>query len=539
MKSPRYTNILLLGALSLQSTTSFSKKLAHPNVIMLFADQHNAGVFGYTGHPDVITPNLDKMADQGVVFNRAYCQDGICAPSRSSIMTGLYPRTLGFLTNGKVNTTIIQKSFPLALAFQQNGYDTYSFGKRHLEDRIGEGWTEIKSDIASESPKDNYAKWIEKEGYAEEFGEDWASAGTGRFPAGNSMEGKIFPISPMATKASRVPQNKTMEAYAAGNTIKVINEHAKTRKPFFCFTSFHRPHQPYTYQPKYFAMYDVSKWGEGTKVNGGVREPASLRQSSKELPPMLANLREKKNGVWCLGLAKENEQLYRNYIGSYYALVTDIDYWVGEIINELEKNGMLENTIILYTSDHGDFVGGHGMIEKAAVGHNVYEETLRVPLMFYWKNHILKGIQNYDLIESLDIYPSLIELAGIRLPKLEIPLQGISLAPTLLQNRSVKRDFVVSENWSQATVITKDMKLGIWLDPQGGGPDYRNFGNMLFDYKTDKYELKNLYNSPDYTESQIKLMKYFKTFEETISSVGKEEVVKNMFVKNGKRVNQN
>ena len=499
-----------------------------PNVILIFSDQHNADVFGYQGHADVKTPNLDTMAKGGVVFNRAYCQNAISAPSRMSMFTGLYPRTIGAMDNAPLNTNVINHAISLQAALQANGYDTYAFGKRHLDSGANLGWTNDKSHMAKESPAENYVSWIEKEGFADEFGEDWA-AEFGQYPPGNSKEKTKFPTAKMGTRTSRLNEKSTMEAYSTENTLEIIRQHKVSGKPFFCFTSFYHPHQPYTPLPKYLGMYDITKWGKGTQQNDGIKMPESLHQPADELPPMLSSLRKSKTGIWCLGLAAEDEQLYRNYIGSYYALVTEIDAQVGRIFAELDKNGMAENTLIIYTSDHGDFVGGHGMIEKAALGHNVYEETLRVPMMFFWKGKFPAGYVNNDLVGLIDLYPTIMELTGSKQPQTEYKLQGISLSKTLTSKKQTKRKYIVSENYSQATVITKEYKLGIMINPTAAAAnrDYREFGNMLFERKSDKNEVKNRITSTELNPVIKKLEGYFAEFEKQISDEGKTEMVKN------------
>jgi arylsulfatase len=416
-----------------------AKNKQKPNVIFIISDQHKADVMGFQGHPDVITPNLDAMARGGVVFNRAYCQNAISAPSRMSMFTGLYPRTIGAMDNTHLETRAVNSAKSLQSVFQANGYTTYAFGKRHLDSAADEGWTVRKSHMAKESPADNYVKWIEEQGFADEFGQDWA-AEFGKYPDGNSKSGTKYPTAKMGTRTTRLPEDKTMEAYSTQLTLEVIRNHKKSGTPFFCFTSYYRPHQPYNPLPKYLAMYDVTKWGRGTLNKDGLKMPESLRQPANQLPPMLADLRKSKNGIWCLGLAAEDEQLYRDYIGAYYALVTEIDALIGEIFAELEKNGMAENTIVVYTSDHGDFVGAHGMIEKAALGHNVYEETLQVPMLFFRKGKFQAGYKNNDLVGLIDLYPTLLELAGIPKPKTEYPLQGISLAETITKKGACKAE---------------------------------------------------------------------------------------------------
>ena len=504
-----------------------AKTTQKPNVILIFSDQHKADVFGYQGHADVKTPNLDAMAKGGVVFNRAYCQNAISAPSRMSLFTGLYPRTIGALDNSPLTTNIVKNAVSLQAALQANGYETYAFGKRHLDSGADKGWTMNKSHIAKESPTDNYVSWVDKNGFADAFGEDWA-AEFGKYPEGNSKSGTKFPTAKMGTRTTRLPENATMEAYSTELTLDVIRNHKQSGKPFFCFTSFYRPHQPYNPLPNYLAMYNITKWGKGTMYNDGLKLPESLHQPADQLPPMLASLRKSKTGIWCLGLAAEDEQLYRDYIGAYYALVSEIDARVGEIFAELEKTGMAENTIVIYTTDHGDFVGAHGMIEKAALGHNVYEETLRVPLMFFWKGKLAAGYKNNDLVGLIDLYPTIMELTGSKKPPTDYKLQGISLAKTVTAKKPTKRSYMVSENYSQATVITKDYKLGIMLDPTAAAAnrDYRAFGNMLFERKTDVHEVNNRIHSAELNPVIKKLTAYFAAFEKQISDEGKTEMVK-------------
>lgn len=370
--------------------------------------------------------------------------------------------------------------------------------------------------------------WVEQKGYADAFGKDWATT-TGTYPDGNSMAGSAYAKSEMGTRATNVPEDCTMEAYTAANTIEMLKEYAKgdRSEPFFCFTSFYRPHQPYTPLPEYWSHYNKEEWGTGTRNGGSIAMPVTLRQDRMELPKYLRNQRKNQNLPWCLGLAAEDEQLYRNYISAYYALVEEVDYWIGEIFKVLKETGLDENTIVVYTSDHGDFVGRHGMIEKAAIGHNIYEETLRVPLIFYWKGRIPSGQTRSSLISLVDIYPTLIDLAGLPEPELTLPLQGISYKDNIMKGGKSPREYVVSENWSQATVITDGYKLGIWLEPpsQYSANDYRDQGNMLYDMKTDPDETYNLYGSETYRQTVNMLEAYYRDFETRVSDMGKKEVV--------------
>lgn len=470
--------------------------MTKPNVLILFSDQHKASVTGYENHPDVSTPHLDRLAMEGTQFRRAYCQDAICVPSRYSMFSGLYPRTLQCFDNPDRSQTM-REVIPIQRMFQQAGYVTAAMGKRHLSEACDDGWTTTAGHSWAENPDDNYVRWINEQGYAAEFAQDWA-AEFGRTPRGSALGQQEIPFAMMATRQSALPDAMTMEAFTRLRTVEFLEERAKDKQPFFCWASFYRPHQPYTPLKRYWDRHDRSRWGKGTNAGDAISMPRNLHQAVEELPPLLQTQFAGKNRVWRLDKAREDEQLYRDYVSAYYALVEEIDVCIGEIIAQLDQIGLKENTIVIYTADHGDFVGAHGMIEKCAKGHNIFEDTLRVPLIFRWPEHIQSNSTCHDLAELVDIYPTLLELCGITQPRLKHSLQGKSLVETLLEGAPVGRPFTVSENWSQSTIITDRYKLGVWQKPADGKhPDFRAFGNMLFDLENDPDEIVNIYEESE------------------------------------------
>ncbi|MDA3822195.1 MAG: sulfatase-like hydrolase/transferase [Bacteroidales bacterium] len=516
---------LALSISACKNTGKSSADTKKPNVLILFSDQHNKNVMGYENHPDVITPNLDKLASEGLVFDRAYCPVGICTPSRSSFLTGLMPRTLGLLTNPG-HTSVMEDAVSMATIFKTNGYKTYTFGKRHVSSSIDAGWDVKKDHMFKPDDDDNYISWIERNGYAMEFAEDWA-AEFGRGPRGSSAFDSIFPTADLGTRISKLPEGYTMEAYTMKETIKMIQEEAESDSPFFCWANFYRPHQPYNPLEKYMKMYDVSDWGEGTKKGGSIKMPDNFYEPAEHLPPLLQSQRKGGNKVWNMDKAFENEQLWRNYIGAYYALVTEIDHCVGEILFALEEAGIEDETIVIYTSDHGDFAGNHGMVEKAAAGQNIYEDILNIPLIIKYPGKIKGGEVVAELVLNSDILPTLIELLDLDTPELIYPIQGESLADLILNNDFQGRDYIVSESWSQATVITRQYKLGMMIDPTSVHPawDYREFGDMFFDRINDPLETDNRIDDQKYIE-QIKLLRgYLEEYEQNTSAKGKEELI--------------
>lgn len=502
-----------------------------PNVIILFSDQHNKNVMGFEGHPDVLTPNLDKFSKQSVVFDRAYCTTGICAPSRSSLMTGLYPRTLGLLSNIE-RTSVMEEVVSMAVMFKLNNYRTFAFGKRHTSLAVDAGWDEQRSHLCNETMGNSYTEWVEKNGFGKEFALDWA-AEFGKGSDCSEQSGKKIPIADLGTRISALPENMTMEAFTTQLTIQMIKEQAKSDTPFFCWSTFYRPHQPYTPLKKNMDLYDVTDWGEGRKNGSSIKKPASLYELKENIPPMMQTIRNGANKVWNVDKANLDEQLWRNYIGAYYALVSEVDFCIGQILKALDEAGIADETIVIYTSDHGDFVGNHGMVEKVAAGQNVYEDILNIPLIIRIPENKQNGKRSAELVSLVDVYPTLVDLLGLKMPAMKYSIQGKSMKETLTKGKPMKRNYFVSESWSQATVVTKDFKLGMMIDPTNYAKkfDYRSFGNQFFIRKLDSLEINNQINNKVYKSEIGKLKAYYQEFTSITPDIGKQEVVSKMKLK--------
>ena len=478
-----------------------------PNVLFIVADQHNADVLGCAGHPVVKTPRLDALAEAGVRFVRTYCQDAICVPSRTSFMTGLYPRTTGCVDNP--NKPPFHKTlFPMQHAFQQSGYRTGCFGKRHLP-HIGElalGWDQSATTInPNQDPSDeNFTDWITERGQLDAHKRDF----------GGSHKADLM------SHITEVREENRTTTYVTDKTLAFVEQCRDEAKPFFCWTNYIFPHQPYTPLQKWADMYQEDE----TALPESVTEPA------ENLPPELQSWRGNTRRPWNLGTAAKDHALYRRYVAYYYSLTSEVDACIGQLMDGLERLGLSENTIVIYTADHGDFVAAHGMVEKCALGHNVYEETLRVPLIVSWPKHFRKGVVNDSLVELVDLYPTLIDLVGLRRPKDAPALPGKSLKRALTKNKATGRKYAVSENWSQVTVITDRYKLGVWIDP-GPIPRYKTrdirgkFPDQLFDRVEDPMELNNVIDDPNYDAVKKELQAYLKEWIAATPDTGKRQYV--------------
>ena len=480
-----------------------------PNVLFIVADQHNADVMGNAGHPVVKTPHLDRLAESGVRFDRAYCQDGICVPSRTSFMTGLYPRTTGCLDNPN-KPPHHDRLFPLQQVFQHNGYRTGCFGKRHLP-HIGElalGWDRSATTISpKQDPSDeNYIDWVTQRGQLDAHKRDF----------GGSHDADLM------SHITDVREENRTSTYATDKTLGFLTECRDQGKPFFCWTNYIFPHQPYTPLKKWADLYPPEK----TELPESVSEPL------ENLPPEMQNWRRNTRRPWNLSVAAKDHDLYRRYVAYYYALTSEVDACVGRIMDGLDRLGLSDDTIVIYTSDHGDFVAAHGMVEKCALGHNVYEDTLRVPLIVAWPRRFLQGAVNKSLAELVDLYPTLMDLLDLKRPKDAPELPGKSLISSLTENKPTGRKYAVSENWNQATVITERYKLGVWIDPGPIGKYKRRdnrqrFGDQLFDREKDPLELKNLIDDPKYTSVRKQLRAYLDEWSDSTANTGKRQYVSN------------
>jgi len=214
--------IITLGSLVISQNIQAKTPDKKPNVLILFSDQHSKNVMGFEGHPDVMTPNLDKLAKQSVVFDRAYCSVGISAPARSSLMTGLYPRTLGLLSNSE-RTSVMKEVVSMGTLFQKNNYRTFAFGKRHTSAAVDAGWDVQQSHLCNETKGNSYVEWVEKNGYAKEFAMDWA-AEFGKGSPCSSQSGVAIPTADLGTRISALPENMTMEAFTTMLTVEMIKK---------------------------------------------------------------------------------------------------------------------------------------------------------------------------------------------------------------------------------------------------------------------------------------------------------------------------
>ncbi|MDX1285303.1 MAG: sulfatase [Draconibacterium sp.] len=390
-----------------------------PNVLFIAVDDLRTEIncFGAT---HMHTPNLDRLADQGMIFTRAYCQQAVCAPSRNSIMTGLRPDALDIYDL----YTFFRKKHPdivtLPQHFINNGYYAETMGKIY---HTGHGNSDDRKSWSI--PKWNQGEEIRK---LKKISRGDTVGLERDFP---TIDGKKLPwyCSPM-------PEDNMTDAIIANHAVKRIN--ALKDSTFFLAVGFIKPHLPFVAPKKYWDLYDASKIKiPERKIPEGMPEMA-LHQ--------FGELR-KYHGIPAEGHL--DDETSRNLIHGYYSSVSMIDAQVGKLLDALKENNLTENTIIVLWGDHGWKLGEYGGWCK----HTNFEMDANAPLMISvpWTD---KGIKTKSLAEFVDIYPTLCELAGLNKPT---HLEGQSLVP-ILKNPEAEVNKVAISQYPRGKSLGYDRK---------------------------------------------------------------------------------
>ena len=420
------------------SNTSLKKQ----NILFISIDDFRPKVSSY-GETKMITPNIDKLASEGLQFNNAYTNIAVCGASRASIMTGIRPsekRFNDFSTRASVDTP---DAIPLNRIFKENGYETISYGKiYHHKDDFQEYWTEKDGgQIQSDFQDPISIARIENA----ERGEYGKKQPTFEYPDVDDYaynDGKI-------TKR-------------AINKLKALKNENKS---FFMAIGYVSPHLPFIQPKKYWDMYDH----DAIKLADNSFQPKNSPDIAIEAQHNSAEMR--KNYLDIPENGQLDDNLARNLIHGYYASVTYMDALIGELIKELDDLGLRENTTIVFWSDHGYFLGEHGFWCK----HSTFEEAVKIPFIISSPNHI-KNKTTTSFTELVDVYPTLCDIANIKAPS---SLQGESLIPVLENPSTILKTEVYTRYKQGEAVIDKDFSYTEFYE----GEKY--LGNMLYDNLND------------------------------------------------------
>jgi len=404
-----------------------------PNLVFILADQWRAEATGYAGNPDVITPNLDKLAAESLIFDNAITVMAVCAPWRASFLTGQYPLTHGIFYNDK---PLDPEAVSLGKIYKKAGYQTGYIGKWHLNGH--ERGTDPFSGRNQPVPKER------RQGF------DYWKVREVTHDYNNSF---YF---------DENDQKQIWEGYDAfAQTDSAISYIQRNKdNPFVLVMSWGPPHDPYPTAPQEFKdRYDWSKITLRPNV------PVALQDSAKKV------------------------------IANYYAHITALDVALGRLVDQLEKSGIADNTILVFTSEHGDMLLSKGVLKK----QRPYDESIKVPMLIRYPSKLGKSSRHIlNPINTPDLLPTLLGLCGIEIPK---TVEGRDFSQNLIAGDDIE---------NEAALIMLPVPFHEWQFTNGGR-EFRGIRTnrytyvkdlkgawLLYDNETDPYQMNNLVDNPDF-----------------------------------------
>ena len=441
------TTIFFYGCRSEANRTEILLEQQKPNVLFIAVDDLRPELNFY-GKSHIISPNLDKLASQSLVFDRAYCQVPVCGASRASLLTGLRPtrdRFLGYSTR-------VSEDAPGALTlpkhFKDHGYYTISNGKvfHHLND-MAESWSEDPW-----HPNESGTNWRD---YQVE--ENYQIALQNEKGRGPSYE------------IADVEDEAYFDGKTANKTIQDLEKLAKMDKPFFLAAGFLKPHLPFNAPKKYWDLYDEQTIELATNDYRPKNAPDAAMHNWGELRNYTDIPRE----------GRLTDEKARRLVHGYYACVSYTDAQIGKVLQALEDLGLADNTIVILWGDHGWNLREHGLWCK----HANFETALRTPLMIKVPE-IRGGTRTNALTEFVDIYPSLCELAALPVPH---HVEGMSFVPLLSNPDQRWKSQIFSKYYDGFSVKNDRYRYTEWSDSTG-----QVYARMLYDHEQDPMENVNV-----------------------------------------------
>ena len=428
-----------------------------PNILFITGDQHNADCLGFMGRRMVHTPNLDDLAARGAHFRNMFTCCPICGPSRTSFYTGTFARTH---ENMFMCSDLRREFSSITTELGEAGYTRALFGKGHLPGVI--------------------AKYFDHHAGPDQYRRNLENKGLQRNPHGPEVN-KNF-----QSFTSPLPEEDTWAGWTSRRTIDFLRSDAAAESPFFCACSFGPPHAPHCPPQRFEDMYDPDE------VPIDWEEYERFENSRMQNRPNIEDF-------WKLGSVRHDPTIFQKAVSRYLALVSQVDHEVGEILKTLEETGQADNTIVIYTSDHGDFAGNYGQLGKNLPG---YDHLLRIPFLYYDPTREADaGREVNGFHQNVDFFPTLLDRIGRDVPP---TVQGESLLPALDGRPGSGRDLVFAETTLAKTVRSPDWKLNFYVrHPERG---------QLFRMGTNPDETNNLWDDPDVAHIRENLLRELTTW---------------------------
>ncbi len=466
-----------------------------PNILLITSDQQHWSTMGCV-NAQIQTPNLDRLAVQGTRFDRAYCPNPTCTPTRASIITGKYPSQHGAWSLG---TKLLESERTVGDDLRDVGYRTSLVGKAHFQPLAGttefpslesypilqdlDFWrrfdepfygfdtVRLARNHADEAHVgQHYAIWMEEQGYT-----DWRSAY--KPPTGTNTTQK---------HRWEIPEEYHYNTWIAQESEKQLAAYAAADEPFFLWSSFFDPHPPYLAPEPWDSMYEPGSISvPGLSAGEHERNPPHFAMT-QQVKPDFSPWRESGFGIHGMqSHLRAPEQMVKD-VAVYYGMVSLLDKYIGRILDSLDAVGLADNTLVVFTSDHGHLFGQHGMCAK---GPFHYEDLIRVPFVARWPGRIPSGTVSDALLSLVDLAPSFLDAVGEPVPG---RMSGVSQLDTWAGGDSAREHVLVENRHEPTTIHVKtyvDERYKLTLY-------YRQGYGELFDLRADPGETDNLWNDP-------------------------------------------
>ncbi len=453
-----------------------------PNILFIMCDQMRYDAIGANGNPRIQTPNLDALTESSVAFTNAYSPNPICVPARASLTTGCYPHKC---TGFKSNDGAIKAGFPLlGTELQKRGYKTYCMGKLHYlpylptpEERVTHGLETVEL-YESGRMLQQFDPNLERGGL-EDYYDYLKEAGWHGYTRAHGMGNND-----VYATTSVIPAEHYVDTWVADRALYHLQNHleAASDQPFFMWASFPKPHSAFDPPPPYDGRYDPRDLDEPV---GGIQDLLNLGIDH--------SYQEYIRFMW----DKLSPQAKRKIKANYYGLITLQDQQIGRLLQFLKEHDLEENTIVVYTTDHGEMLGDKGIYFKRIL----YDQAVHLPLLIRYPRKITQSFRTPCLAGLQDLLPTLCGLIG---EPLEARVDGKDLGPVLTRNERVREYYVSQCNTAdpeqaggQIAMIT-DGRFKYIYTVYGGVEE-------LYDLKNDPQEMHNLA-----AESRGQAAKYYR-----------------------------
>jgi len=441
-----------------------------PNILLITCDQMRADAMGCSGNKIVKTPNLDALAASGINFANAFTPYPVCEPARASITTGMYPhKCLAF--NHKSGGEEITDFPVLGTELTKLGYSTYAMGKLHYHPYTAPGQPKVTHGIQHVEFAES-GRWVNLyDGAAglEDYLDYLQTVGWGGYSRAHAIgNNDIFPA------VSPLPEEHCVDSWVAGRAVSYMQQHLDDTpdKPFFMWASFPKPHSPYDPPRPYDAMYDP-----------------------RSIPAPIGTIED----IRARGLDEDYARYFKYQwdtvsdaakqviLAHYYGLISFQDKQVGRMLDFLQQAGVRDNTIVIFTADHGDMMGDFGLYFKTVM----YRGSINIPFIISYPNGLPANIVSDELVGLQDIFPTLLAFAG----KADFDTDGQNLAPIIKGEQPGRESYVAyfcTDEYPQSGRAMFNTKEYKYIYNVSGGVE------ELYDMKNDPYEQSNLATKPEY-----------------------------------------